>query len=172
MLLPWTNTLTSRNWQVKLAPGLRDEGGKPNRNFMAAYDLFKDEIAKAVSSLPFKSGRDVRTGKIVDVLGPVKKFLAGYGGESGDYIMHLDRALDICLKVFPQESFSSVILQQSDNFRNFLELVRDEFMTFGERLPRLGEEPLEVNRDEARRIDRAIEKYESMRNKAFSGLYG
>lgn len=172
MMTPWTNTLTSENWQALLAPNLKGADGKPNENFMAAYDLFKNEIAMAVRDLPGKTGRDVRTGRDVDVLAPAKDFFRGYEGESEGYITHLGRAFEICMKVFPKKRFSSVILQQTDNFRNFLELVRDEFMTFGERLPSMREGGLERSRAEEKKINREIRKYESLRSRVFSGLYG
>lgn len=62
MMHPWTMALTSENWQVMLAQNMKGEDGKPNNNFLAAYDLFKNEIAMAVKDLPRKSGRAVRTG--------------------------------------------------------------------------------------------------------------
>jgi len=172
MMTPWTNTLTIESWRRSLAENLRGDDGMPNDNFMAAYDLFKNEIAMAVRDLPHKSARDVRTDAEVDALGPSKEFLKGYEGDSEGYLTHLGRAFEICMKVFPPKTFSSVALQQSDNFRNFLELVRDEFMTFGERLPAMRDGGLERNRDEEKKINRAIRKYESFRRRVFGGLYG
>ena len=100
MLLPWTNALNNPKWAEGLPPAFR-EAGRPNKNFMAAYDLYKNEIAKVINGLPVKLGKDVKTGVEVDVLEPVKKFMKSYGEETEDYLKHLDVALGITLKVFP-----------------------------------------------------------------------
>jgi hypothetical protein len=156
MMTPWVNTLEMDSWQRSLPEKFRD-GGKINRNFLAAYDLFKNELAKAVNGLPFKKGRDVTKGKVVDVLGGARGLLKGYGGEAGDYMLHLDKALKIQASVFP------IMPSLVHHFINFLEIVRDEFMTFGEVLPTLGEPDLERDKKEERRINAKISELEAFR---------
>jgi hypothetical protein len=155
MMSPWVNTLEMPHWQSSLPPRFQEQG-KMNKNFLAAYDLFKNEIAKAVHGVPVRLGRDVRTGEVVDVLGGAKEFLRGYDGEGDDYLIHLDRALKIQMAVFPR--LPSLIR----NFVNFLEITRDEFMTFKEVLPTLGEKSPEVIKKEKKRINARIAQYEAM----------
>lgn len=164
MMRPWVNTLNVANWKRGLEPRFKDEDGEPNANFHAAYDLFKDEVGKAVKSLPFKKGKDVRTGSYVDILAPAKSFLGKYEEGSGQYLDNLDNALDISLKVFPKN------LQQVMNFINFLQIVRDEFMTFGERLPTLGGGALEQNRAETKKLNEKIDEWEALRKRLYDSL--
>lgn len=129
-----------------------------NNRYKAAYDLFKQEIANAVAALPFKRGLNLATGKQEDILIKAREFLVGYKTEERDLLDSLSRAWDIYVSVWGEDS------GQARNFKNFLEIVRDEFMRTSEILPSMGEdEGLDrMSRELIREIEREIDKYDSI----------
>lgn len=145
--------------------------GKLNSNFMAAFDLFKNELSNAIHDLPFKTGQDVVANKIVDVLGPVKQYFSSYMRADDDFLKSLDKAFKINLAVFGTERVfikgnpSHYSPTLANNFINFLQIVRDEFITIGEHLPTLGQPALERGKKEIIDvIDKKIDEYERVRD--------
>lgn len=138
-----------------------NKDGTLNNNFLSAYDLFKNEISKAINNLPYKEGKDIHSGSDVDVLSPVKSFLSKYGDHEEDFLDSLDKALEINLIVMGHSA------EQIRNFINFLELVRDEFITIGERLPTLDEPLLEKNKKYQSDINKKLKFYERLYKSKF-----
>jgi hypothetical protein len=171
MLRPWINIIKlfedKKDAVTRRLPDLTDEifginkkyinkDGLLNSNFLSAYDLFKDELSRSINNLPYKLGKDVHSGEYVDPLSPTKAFLKKYDNED-DFLESLDKALDISLMVMGHSS------EQVRNFINFLEIVRDEFITIGERLPTLGEPSLEgANKELLRSINKKLKEYEKL----------
>jgi hypothetical protein len=137
MMQPWAaglkrapaNPENMLKWRISLT----DKAA--NDNYKAAYDMFKQEIANAVDALPFKMGRNVLSGEIEDILLKSKDFLANYRSEGKNLIDAMNSAWKIHTSVFgsdPKKNYGQI-----QNFMNFLQLVKDEFMTVGEILPSL-----------------------------------
>lgn len=148
------NTIIGRMLRVFTNAMLRSDSDK----LKSAYDLFKNELSVVVHNLPYKRGRDIHSGKAVDVLEPSKDFLKDYSSD-GDFLNSLDNALKISLSALPNER------GQINNFINFLEIVRDEFLTIGEMLPTMGSFELEKSKDDSIKIlNGKIKKYERLRN--------
>lgn len=132
-----------------------------NNAYKAAYELFKQEIANAVSSLPFKAGRNVISGKPEDVLAKSKEFFGGYHAEDKGLIESLESAWKIFVDVFGIHRSET----QKRNFLNFMEIVRDEFMTIGEMLPMMGDDDgtKQVTSAFVERLNGLIKKFENMK---------
>jgi len=113
-----------------------------NDKFKAAYDLFKDEIAKSIHALPEKTAIDIVQNKQIDVLSSTKDFFKEYSPGQEEFLTHLRYALSLYFKVFGEpDGYNS----QVQNFINFLQIAKEEFFTIGEKLPTFSEKPLEIS---------------------------
>lgn len=112
---------------------------RANDRYKAAYDLFKQEIANAVAALPYKEGKDIRTGKYQDVMAATKQFLSKIETEERDLIQSMRNAYRIYWTVFGHP-----YRQHIRDFRNFFEIVKEEFMKLSEQLPTMGEDEGEI----------------------------
>lgn len=168
MLYPWTVGLKRApadpenilKWRVSLTDKTA------NDNYKAAYDMFKQEIANAVDTLPYKTGKNLSSGEIEDVLLKTKDFFVNYQSEGKNLIDALNSAWKIYTSVFGSEPRKNY--GQIQNFMNFLQIVRDEFMTLGEILPSL-EKSNEIEKidDEFTKIlNNEIDKYYQMINQS------
>ena len=171
ILRPWITVISNfekhKDKVIKRLPDLSDnifginkkyigEDGSLNNNFLSAYDLFKNELSNAMNDLPFKTGYDIVGNRQIDVLEPIRKFFSNYSGQ-GDFLDSLDKSLKINLMVLGHS------LEQVRNFINFLEIVRDEFITIGEQLPTLGEPSLESgNKELIKSIETKLKEYEKL----------
>ena len=135
-----------------------NQDGTLNKNFYLAYDFFKNELSNAINSLPFKTAKDItKNNKYVDVLYPLKNYFYSYSKEEdSDLFKSLDNALKINLMVFSNEDFDV------QNFIDFLKIVRDEFMTIGEKLSSFHEPAMELaNKEMINAINKKIKEFES-----------
>jgi hypothetical protein len=132
-----------------------------NDAYKAAYELFKQEIANAVSSLPFKTGLNVISGKPEDVLAKSKDFFRAYQAEDKGLIESLEAAWKIFVGVFGLRGSET----QKRNFLNFMQIVQEEFMTIGEMLPTMGDDngTRRVNNSLVKRLNGAIKKFEAVK---------
>lgn len=134
---------------------------KANNNYKAAYDLFKQEIANAVSALPVKLGNNVITGKPEDVLLKTKEFLSNYTPEEKDLIESLNNAWNLYTKVFGNNPINN--FAQIQNFANFFQIVKEEFMKIGELLNSMQDGKLDViENDFFKALNKEQRKYEKM----------
>lgn len=171
MMQRWVNGLRFAPVDYKLAQTdpekatryrVSGEDKRGNDNYKAAYEMFKQEIANAVAALPFKTGINVLSGKPEDVLMKSKDFLSGYRSEDKDLIRSLNDAWKIYVSVFgndPSRNYSQIL-----NFMNFLQIVKEEFMTIGEMLPKLGDDDgmRQVDSRIVKELDKEINKYDQM----------
>ena len=170
MMTPWINSLNyapidyelletdpekARKWSVS------STDRKANTNYKAAYDLFKQEIANAVDALPVKLGNNVVTGKPEDVLLKTKEFLSNYTPEEKDLIEALNNAWNLYTNVFgnnPRNNFAQI-----QNFANFFQIVKEEFMKIGELLNSMQDGKLDViENDFFKALNKEQRKYEKM----------
>ena len=170
MMTPWINSLNrapidhelleidpekARKWSVS------STDRKANNNYKAAYDLFKQEIANAVAALPVKLGNNVLTGKPEDVLLKTKEFLSNYTPEEKDLIEALNNAWNLYTNVFgnnPRNNFAQI-----QNFANFFQIVKEEFMKIGELLNSMQDGKLDViENDFFKALNKEQRKYEKM----------
>lgn len=163
------NTIIGRMMQrwvggLSRAPGgwrISKENMAANDKYKAAYDLFKQEIANAVDNLPYKTGMNIQTGKPEDVMAKSKEFLRGYLPEDKDLIQSMNNAWKIYANVFGDDSQGNY--GQIQNFLNFFQIVKEEFMTIGEMLPTLGGQTShKVENEFVKDIQREIDKYYNM----------
>jgi len=138
-----------------------DTDKRGNNAYKAAYELFKQEIANAVSSLPFKTGMNVVSGKPEDVLAKSKDFFRAYQAEDKGLIKSLEAAWKIFVGVFGLRGSET----QKRNFLNFMQIVQEEFMTIGEMLPTMGDDngTRRVNNSLVKRLNGAIKKFEAVK---------
>jgi hypothetical protein len=176
MMTPWINSLKyapidyelletdpekARKWSVS------STDRKANNNYKAAYDLFKQEIANAVDALPVKLGNNIITGKPEDVLLKTKEFLSNYTSEEKDLIESLNNAWNLYTKVFgndPKSNFSQI-----QNFANFFQLVKEEFMKIGELLNNMQDDDglNLIQNDFFKALNKEQRKYEKMMGVSF-----
>lgn len=177
MLQTWTSTMERfKHLKDAIAKRMKDpsfdqifgiyrkyinEDGTLNRNFYLAYDFFKNELSNAVNSLPFKTAKDInKNNNYVDVLHPLKDFLSSYSKEEeGDLFKSLDKAIQINRMVFFRWD------ETVEDFINFLQIVRDEFMTIGEKLASFHEPPMELaNKEMIKSINKKIKELKKISN--------
>ena len=155
MMQRWTAALSMapREWRIS------KEKKAANDKYKAAYDLFKQEIANAVDNLPYKTGVDIRSGKPEDILAKSKEFFKDYVPENKNLIQSMNNAWKIYTSVFGDDYQDS----QIQNFLNFYQIVKEEFLTIGEMLPTLGEPTLRhIESKFANDIQKEIDKYDKM----------
>jgi len=154
MFQPWANGLewAPRRWDLYEKSGKKEDMHKwsisekdhrANNNYKAALDMFKQEMANAISALPHKKGFDVVQQKERDILGPTKKFFQGMQtDDEHDLIESLRKAYEIFDGVFGPHYYD-----QARNFANFIQIVREELMRYKETLPSMGSDEGEDTAD-------------------------
>lgn len=167
MLQPWITGLefAPRRWDLYEKTGnkkdiykwsISETDKRANNGYKAAYSLFKQELANAIQSLPYKQGYDVNAQKLRDILAPAKKFFGGMQSEEGDLIEIMRKAYKIFDTVFGPRYPS-----QARNFSNFFQIVRDEFMRYKEVLPTMGDDDEEdvVDNEYTQAFHQEAERY-------------
>jgi len=135
-----------------------------NDRYKAAYDLFKQELANAVEALPHKEGRDIHSGEYVDVMATAKSFFQKFNTEPKDLIDAMNDAWEIHNSIFGPR-----YVNQARNFINFFQIVKEEFMKIGEKLPTMGDdEDEDLSRSPyMKSLDNEIAKYEKIEKDNF-----
>lgn len=139
MMSPWATGLkwAPKRWRIS------EENKAANNAYKAAYELFKQELANAVDSLPYKTGMNIHTGTPEDVMAKSKEFFKDYLPENKNLIQSMNNAWKIYTDVFGddnQENYSQI-----QNFLNFYQIVEQEFLTIGEMLPTLDDAGFEAS---------------------------
>lgn len=158
MMDPWIAHLKRAPQKWRVSPTDKTA----NDNFKAAYEIFKQEIANAVADLPFKTGLNLATNKVEDVLSRTKEFFANYQTEEKNLIDSLNSAWKVHTSVFgndPQSNRSQIV-----NFIEFLQIVKEQFMKIGEFLPDIGNESEaeQINDDFVKILDAEISKFKKI----------
>jgi len=176
MMTPWINSLNRAPIDYELLEtdpekatkwSVSSTDRKANNNYKAAYDLFKQEIANAVDALPVKLGINIMTGKPEDVLLKTKEFLSNYTPEEKDLVKSLDNAWNLYTKVFGNDKKSN--FSQIQNFANFFQLVKEEFMKIGELLNNMQDDDglNVIQNDFLKALNKEQRKYEKMMGVSF-----
>ena len=101
------------------------------------------------------------TGNPEDVMAKSKEFLRGYLPEDKDLIQSMNNAWKIYTNVFGDDNQGNY--GQIQNFLNFFQIVKEEFLTIGEMLPNLGGQTSnQVENEFAKEIQKEIDKYYRM----------
>jgi hypothetical protein len=140
---------------------ISEKDKRGNDKYKAAYELFKQEMANAVAALPEKKGFDIISGRDRDIMHPTKQFFKGVGVEERDLIESVRRAFKIFWAVFGETWKSGI-----RDYINFFEIVKEEFMRLGERLPTMGDGGGEMSSSPyIALLDNEIKKYRELEEK-------